>query len=207
MKSGLLIALFCLGFAFTAQAGQWRVGPGIAFATGISDVTDIYEENYNNTHTTTQVDVQFLLPIGLGVQGTYTWDSGLRVDMGLGPLFIIRDTGTGDVDSGLDYTEVPVNATVGYTFIPSGQVSPYIRAGVSYHFASGDYVQGSSPGLFGAVGLEFMRTRIASVSLEVAFDQSKVEFDRYKRNSFGVVTYSTEKIKTYDTVIGLFVKF
>jgi len=207
MKTKLLVASLCFAFASPAYCGEWRVGPGLAVATGLHDVTHVYEDNYNNTHTTTQVDIKAVLPFSIAAQVTYTWNSGVRADLGLGPLFRIHDSGDGDVNTGLSHTEIPINATVGYTFIPHGMVSPYVRAGLSHHFASGDYVVSSSPGVFGAVGLEFMRTRVASVSLEVAFDQAKVEFDRYQRDSLGAVTHSTEKMKTYDTVIALYVKF
>jgi hypothetical protein len=193
--------------AVPVHAGEWRVGPAISVVTGVDDVGDIYEENYNNTHTFTQVEVKYVLPIGIGVQGTYTWDSGVRLDMGLGPLFFMSDTGDGDVDTGLDHTEVPISATVGYTFIPSGTVSPYVRAGFAYHFASGDYVEGSTPGLLAAVGLEFMRESFASVSLELAVDKSTVEIERFSRGLGGVVTRRLEDVNTYETIIAVIIKF
>lgn len=207
MKRYLAMASTLIIAAMTpAHAGQWRVGPAISGVTGIDDVSDIYEQNYNNTHTTTQVDVKFLIPVGLSVQGTYTADSGLRADLGLGPFFWLRDTGDGDVDTGLEHFEVPISATIGYTFIPKGKVSPYVRAGVVYHFADGDYVESSSPGLLGAVGIEFMRQSTVSVSLEVAVDKSQVELERFRRVG-SVVRRTTEKLHTYDTTIGLIIKF
>lgn len=206
MKIKLSMALALLTCGMPAYSGEWRVGPSISGVSGIDDVTDIYEENYNNTHTSTQVDVKFLLPVGIAVQGTYTWNSGVRVDLGLGPVFILRDNGDGDIDTGLDHTEVPVSATVGYTFIPSGSVSPYVRAGVAHHFASGDYVEGSSPGLLGAVGIEFMRQSTVSVSLEVAVDKSEVEFERFRRSGSTVVR-TTDSINSYETMFSVIVKF
>jgi hypothetical protein len=207
MKLGITMALGLLVCASPAWSGEWRVGPALAASTGIQDVSDIYEQNYNNTHTYSQVDIKSIIPVGLAVQGTYTWNSGVRVDMGLGPFFFLKDFGDGDIDTGLDYTEVPVSATVGYTFIPNGAVSPYVRAGGAYHITSGDYVESSSPGLLGAVGIEFMRKRLASVSLEVAVDKSKVEFERFQRLAPNVVRRTTEEIETYGTVISLIVKF
>lgn len=206
MKMKLSTALALLACGVPAHAGDWRVGPAVSGVSGINDVSDIYEQNYNNTHTSTQVDVKFLLPIGIAVQGTYTWNSGMRADLGLGPIFILRDNGDGDIDTGLDHTEVPISATVGYTFIPDGTVSPYVRAGAVYHFASGEYVEGSTPGLLAAAGIEFMRKSVASVSLEVAIDKSKVELERFRRTG-NTTTRTTEDINSYETVFSVIVKF
>lgn len=205
-KIELSMALVLLTCAIPAYSGDWRVGPGISGVSGIDEVTDLYEQNYNNTHTLTQVDVKFLLPVGIAVQGTYTWNSGVRLDLGLGPIFILRDNGDGDVDTGLGYTEVPISATAGYTFIPSGAVSPYVRVGVAHHFASGDYVEGSKPGLLGAVGVEFSRQSTVSVSVEVAVDGSEVEFERFRRSGNTVVR-TTENINSYKTMFSVIVKF
>ncbi len=130
----------------------------------------------------------------------------MRLDLGQGPFLWMRDTGTGAVDTGLDHFEAPVSATVGYTFFPKSGASPYVRAGVVHHIVSGDYVEGSESGLLGAIGVEFMRQRVASILLELTFDKSRVEFDRYQRTG-SVVRRSTEKINTYDTVISIIAKF
>ena len=62
---------------------------------------------------------------------------------------------------------------MGYNFLPYSRYSPYVRAGFIHHFASGDQYDSSTPGLFLAVGVDFTH-----FTLELATDQSKVEFDR-----------------------------
>lgn len=207
MNRYLFSALAALACVSTSQAGEWRIGPGPAGATGMNDIADLYEDNYNNSNTYYQADVDMLLPIGLSVQGTYHWDSGVRLDMGLGPFFMITSDpyDDDDVDVDLDHTELPANVTVGYTFIPGGSVSPYVRAGLAYHFVSGDYVEGSTPGLLAAVGIEFARQSVASYSLEVAVDKSEVEFERFRRTP--MLVRDTVELNTYDVVISFLVKF
>jgi len=202
MKSTIAMTIGCLILSVpAAQAGEWRVGPGIAIVTGASDVTDLYEDNFNNTNTFYQAEVEWLLPIGLAVQGTYQWDSGVRLDLGAGPFFWL--TSEDDID--LDHTEFPVSATIGYTFMPGSSVSPYVRAGFAHHFASGDYVEGSTPGLLAAAGIEFSRQSFVSYALEVAFDKSEVEFERFRRSP--TLVRDTVELNTYDVLISFFVKF
>lgn len=207
MNRYLLLVSATIACFSTAHAGEWRVGPGPAGATGLNDIADLYEDNFNSTNTFYQADVDMLLPIGISVQGTYQWDSGVRLDMGLGPFFMITsdpyDDDDADVD--LDHTEVLSSVTVGYTFIPSGNVSPYVRAGLAYHFVSGDYVEGSTPGLLAAAGIEFSRQSFASFAFEVAVDKSEVEFERYRR--MPTLVRDTVELNTFDVVISFLVKF
>lgn len=73
----------------------------------------------------------------------------IRIGVGLGPLLFIF------VDA--DYYEVPLNLNIGYSILPSSNISPYVRASVAYHIAGGDYVEGSNTGFFGTVGVEYFR--------------------------------------------------
>jgi len=200
LTASILSALSC----GPAYAGHWRVGPDISYVSGIDDISKLYERNYNATHSSTQADVTVVLPIGLGVQGTYTWDSGVRLDMQLGPLFRMSSNSSQGVDPHLDHTEVPVSATLGFTFLPNSSVAPYLRAGFAYHFASGTYVRSANPGLLGAAGIEFARKSIATYSLEVATDRSAVEFDRYQSPPS---RHDIVKLNTYDWTISFIVKF
>ena len=102
----------------------------------------------------------------------YDWASGIRGDVTLGPVFFIG----GDVD----HFEMPLAVTVGYNFWRTADISPYVRAGVVYHFASGDFYSSSTPGVLAAAGLDFER-----FSLEVAVDTSEVEFDAFACNASG----------------------
>jgi len=35
----------------TTSAGEWRVGSGAGFVTGITGAADLYEDNYSTSHT------------------------------------------------------------------------------------------------------------------------------------------------------------
>src|SRR3954470_17211245 len=160
MRSFVLLALLTLTSA--AHASEWRLGLG--YATGLSDVTDLYEKNLRATGQDANVDLKF--PVGLAASYTYDWTSGFRLDAGLGPAFSIGGV--------IDYFELPLIATAGYSFAPETDFSPYIRVGAVHHFASGDQYVSASPGLFAAVGVDF-----AHVTIEIATDQSELEFDTF----------------------------
>lgn len=203
MKNNLYAGLGILalvGGLSTAHAGEWRVGPGISVVTGLNDVMDLYENNYNNTHTLYKASTEWILPFGLAVQGTYQWESGLRLDLGAGPFFMVSSD---DDNVDLDHYELPVSATIGYTLLPQATVSPYLRAGLAHHLASGDYVEGSSPGLLAAAGIEFARRSFVSFGLEVAMDDSTVEFERYAPGG----ARDTVELNTYDVLVTFYVKF
>jgi hypothetical protein len=53
-------------------------------------------------------------------------------------------------------------------------VSPNIRGGFRDDIAGGDYLESKSVGLFGGIGVEFMRTKRVSFGIEVSDDDSKI---------------------------------
>src|SRR3712207_8970680 len=50
---------------------------GVAYASGLSDVTDLYERNLRAQGLNADVDLKF--PLGLTAGATYDWASGLRL--------------------------------------------------------------------------------------------------------------------------------
>jgi hypothetical protein len=182
---GLLVSSF-------AYAGDWRFEAGIAYVTGITDVADHYEENLERAGF--EVDVDVRVPVGFGAKATYLWDSDVRADLGLGPMFFI----SGDVN----HFELPVSATVGYSFMPGASISPYVRAGAVYHYVDGDQYSGTSPGLLAAIGVEFTR-----VTVEIATDRSEVEFDALDCSAPGVCALSKRELNTYDFIASVFYRF
>jgi hypothetical protein len=185
-----LVALSLAGTS-TAHALEWHLG--VAYASDVENVADLYEENLRIEGFDAEVDLQF--PLGVAVGVMYDWASGIRADGGLGPVFFIG----GDVD----HFEVPVSATVGYNFLRTADISPYVRAGIVYHFASGDYYESSSPGVFAAAGLDFER-----FSLELSVDSSEVKFDAFACNAAGAECRpGTQEFSTYDVLAAFFWKF
>lgn len=184
------MAVLLLTTSGTAQAFEWQLVEwrlGVAYASGLSDVTDLYEDNLRLAGFDVNVDLK--VPVGIAAGATYSWASGMRADVGLGPVFLIG----GDIK----HLEVPLAGTVGYNFARAAQVSPYIRAGLIHHFVDGDLYSSSTPGLFAAVGLDFTH-----FSLEVAVDRSEVEFDSLAcvRDAAAPCNLATTELNTYDVL-------
>jgi hypothetical protein len=175
-----------------AQAGDWRFEAGISYVTGIDDVADHYEENLQRAGFDVDVDVR--VPVGFGAKATYLWKSDVRADFGLGPMFFI----SGDVK----HFEIPVSATLGYSFMPAATVSPFVRAGVVYHYVDGDQYSSTSPGLLAAAGIE-----LTHVTFEIAADRSEVEFDALACSAPNVCELTKEKLHTYDIIASVFYRF
>jgi hypothetical protein len=172
-----------------ARADDWHGGPGIAYVSKIDDVLDIYKDNLKNQGKS--VDISKALPIGIGFDLYYQWDTGLRVGAGVGPYFRL----SGDAK----HFELPINGTVGYSFAQQSSVSPYVKAGVVHHFASGDFYESSDPGVLAAGGLDFVRHGSLRYTIELSVDESKIELDR--------IPGTTEKLHSYETVVSVYVKF
>jgi hypothetical protein len=187
MRSLLLLFISC--FAVTAHAHEWRLGLG--YATGLGDVTDLYEEDLRATGQDANVDLKF--PVGIAASYTYDWPSGWRFDAGLGPAFSIGGV--------IDHFELPVSATIGYSFAPESDFSPFVRIGATHHITSGDHVKSATPGLFAAVGIDF-----AHVTVEVATDQSELEFETVSCEA-GSCTSGRTKLNTYEVIASVYWRF
>lgn len=138
----------------------WRFPLGISFVSGETEVGDYYEDELGLEGN--------MLPIGLSFAPYYQFAHGSRLGVDLGPVSFIR------VESEIESWDIPVALSYGFRFLPDAFVSPYLRAGVKYHIFTGDRVEDSKPGAFGAAGLEFFRTEKFFVSLEVGYDGSEV---------------------------------
>lgn len=169
---------------------EWKLG--VAYASGVSDVADLYEDNLRLAGFDADVDLKF--PVGVAAGARYDWANGVRADLGLGPVFAIG----GDVR----HLEVPLSITGGYNFMRLASVSPYVRAGVIHHFVDGDQSSGSTPGLLAAIGVDFTH-----FSLEVAADRSEVEFDRLVCPSGQACRLTTTDMNTYDIIASFYWRF
>lgn len=188
-----IAAALCIGLLASSVAhAEWRFEAGVAFVTGINDVADHYEENLRRAGFDADVDVR--VPVGFGAKATYLWASDLRADLGLGPMFFI----SGDVN----HFELPVSATVGYSFMPGATISPYVRVGVVYHYVDGDQYSDTSPGLLAAIGVEFTR-----VTIELAADRSEVEFDALVCPAPNACELAKRELNTYDLIASIFYRF
>jgi hypothetical protein len=189
-------AVALLGAAPLAR-GDWSFGPNVSYLSGISDVVDVYERNLLAEPGVVEVDTAHL-PFGVGFLGHYQADNGLRVDFGAGPVFVMLGVES-DTISG-DHVELPLYATVGYTFSPEADRSAYARVGAAYHIVSGDYERSSDPGLCAAFGLELGRSDGSPWGFELAFDDSTVKF-------VDPAIAGRRKLHTYDTMLSFFFLF
>jgi len=169
--------LIGLGLQQSTRAGSFHFPVGISYASGIQDATDKLFDFYkqDNFHVD-RIDI----PIGLTLNPYYEWDSGLGVGVSVGPTaFIFVDEklyGNGYYTETTKFSyAVPVGGFVRYTLWRDRTVAPYIRAGVRYPLAGGDNLESSQVGPFGAVGVEFWRTKKVGMSIEVGYDASEIK--------------------------------
>lgn len=188
-----------------AATYNWRFPVGISGISAYKDVVDLHEDNLKLKSR--DVDKHGHWPIGLSFQPHVEFNSGLRIGAGLGPAtFVWFDEDNDDDDDDnfddddVHFYDVPLNLTVGYTFLPTSDISPYVRAGLVYHIAGGDYVEDIRPGVLGAVGIEFFRNRRVGCGIEFGFDTSKIEFERFtSRNGF--IQTGTDRFEPYKFII------
>jgi len=200
-----LLSPILLTASTLAFAAEWDVGVGPGYASGISDVANLYEENLEEDEYD-EVDV-LLIPVGVAFKAYYQAENGIRIGMGAGPFFIVA----GDSD----HTEIPLSGYVGFRFLQSAKVSPYINIGYVSHIVSGEYVEDSTPGMLAAIGLEFSPQSRVSFALELAVDKSTVEFEQIGgeyvydstfQNGY-YQDYSNIELNTYDTTLSFYVLF
>jgi hypothetical protein len=175
MKKNLLRTFFIIIFVgimcpWTASGEDLRFPVGLSYVTGFGDVNDSLETSSMNKGTG---DDTGYIPVNISFQPYIQLDNGLRFGAGIGPVMATF----GDVS----YYDVPLNINAGYTFNPDANISPYFRAGLINHVLSGDYVIGSNPAVFGAIGIEFFRNRSAGIGIELSYDTSRIRLERITR--------------------------
>ncbi len=165
-RMGMSIVAGVLMAGMSEAADTWKFPVGLSYIDGFSDVVSYYEDRYG-------ADASGYVPIGISFTPYYQFDHGSRLGVDVGPAGVVIVTGGADST----YFDVPLALTYGFTFLPKASVSPYARGGIKYHIAGGDDVQDSKPGLFGAVGVEFMRQKRIGVQFEVGYDAAEVTLE------------------------------
>jgi hypothetical protein len=190
------IALFALA-GIDLRADEWHVGPGVTFVSGTSEVVDRYRANMIAEGLIADADKP--VPVGVSVDFDYEFTSGLRIGAGGGPFLRLKGS--------KDHLEFPINGTLGYAFTPMRNNSPYVKAGIVHHFASGDYYKSSTPGFLGAAGYEFRRQSSFRYAVEVSIDRSQVELDKLCAASDASCQTGTVKVRSFDWAASFYVKF
>jgi len=174
----------------TAETDSWRYALGFSYLSNVNEIKDSYKHlskeagNDKNIYNTT---------ISFCFQPYYQLKNGFRAGAGIGPLILL----IGDAH----HVQVPVNMTLGYSFFMDSKISPYVRIGTSYHFASGDFYADSSPGFFGSIGIVFFNTKPVHLGLETSYDASEIKLDRAAGQSYH------EKIKTGEVMVYIYADF
>jgi hypothetical protein len=194
----VVVLLFASG---SSNAAEWRFPLGLTYVSGFKDVVDNYKNNLRERGYT--VTESFNLPVGFSFQPYVQFENGLGIGAGIGPFMFAMFSGAGDYD----FYAVPVNVNVRFTFLPKANISPYIRAGGSYHIAGGDFVKESKPGFLGGIGIEFFRTKRVGLGLEASYNSSEITFEKDKRVSGILNTKGEENIKPSSFMFSIFAIF
>ena len=210
--TGVIVVAACVFLVdVDCRAGEktkvdWRLPLHVTYASGFSDVTDYYERLLG-------VNVN-AIPIGVAFSPYAEFDysswTGSAVGGQIGPIeFVYWESqtisGSGTTsDSGL-FLAVPLVLYYGQVFAPQKSVCPYVKIGYSFPIVSGDAVEKVSPGLFAAVGLDFMRQKRVGVGMEFAVDKSKVTFKEQNKPYGGYMP--AEEIAPIDFAVSFRIVF
>ncbi len=181
-------------FASSVNAAEWRCPFGLTYINGFEDTFDIYEKNLEAKGYL--VDTELFVPVGLSVQPYLLFNNGLGIGFGLGPVMFIWSTEA-------DFFAVPVNLDLRYIFFSKAPIAPYVRVGGRYHIANGDYVESSSVGAFGGIGIEFARKHSKGWGIEIAYDTSEIEMKKYRSKT----AYNLEKVEPSAMMASIFFVF
>lgn len=161
-----LIMALTVAASASADSGDWRFAIGYAFLSQADEVKDSIKHLSRGDGDGGAI---YNTSLNLSFHPYYQFENGWRAGAGIGPLIIFL----GDSR----HLQVPLNVTVGYSFFKDCDFSPYCRAGVSYHAATGDYYRNSKPGWYGSLGMEFFNTRPAHMGFEAAWDGAEISLD------------------------------
>jgi hypothetical protein len=131
----------------------------MTFISGWGDVVDFHEEAEGT-------DAGLTIPMGLSVHPYYQFVHGSRIGADVGPIAMILGDTT--------FIDVPIGVTYGFAILPRKSFTPFVRSGFRYHIAGGEYFEKSTPGIYLATGVEFLRNGPVGVGVELAYDGSKI---------------------------------
>lgn len=181
---GLAISL-----SISAQLSQAGNALGLSYASGFDDVANWHEDNL-------YVD-RSGLGLGLSYRYIHEFDPNLRMDVGASYYGMWGD---------VDYSDLPLQLTIGYNFAPSTTFNPYIRGGLSYHIMDGDYVEKDADvGFLGAIGVEIGSG--VSFFMEVSMDTAEATFNTNEGSWYYTRRVSQEDLKISDVVFTLGARF
>ncbi|MCU7922893.1 MAG: hypothetical protein KZQ88_09350 [Candidatus Thiodiazotropha sp. (ex Dulcina madagascariensis)] len=195
-----LIPALAITIALTAYSGALLSASsahhiGFSYVSGARNVWDWHEDNLFLDDELSGV------PIGLFYRFTGLFDSGFRLDAGVGPLVLI----IGDVE----YYDVPIQFSIGYGFFSSSSFRPYARVGASFHINDGDYlVDETNAGVIGAIGFELGEPNDSvNFFMEASYDNTEVTFSTAESNEYFARRPSQEDILASDFMLTIGARF
>jgi hypothetical protein len=190
-NSGVALGLVLTSGVALAESAHYLGG---SYVSGAKEIWDWHEENLYLDEDSGGI------PIGLSYRYANVLSSGMRVDAGVGPVVLI----IGDVE----YHDIPLQLTIGYSFSQSSNVRPYVRLGASYHISDGDYLkEKAGVGAVGAIGLEIGNPGSPSFFIEAMYDTAQATFSTAQSNSYLVRQFSEKEIAVSDFLLTLGVRF
>lgn len=166
--------LLCSAFVQTVKADAssgFHFEAGLSYATGTDNVLRQVETNFGFSK-------EYKRQVGLHLATYNRFSENLAIGGSVGPCMFFKVT-----DSEAHYTDkrdqwnyvIPVSADLRYFFNKTGVFVPYLRAGLAYSIAGGDYIGPGSPGLVAAVGTYIGEKRGFKLGLELGYDSSTVK--------------------------------
>jgi hypothetical protein len=181
---------------------KWHFVAGESYVNSLIVLTDFYKTNLEAEGYI--VDPGPVLPIGITFNAYYQLDNGTKIGAGIGPVMMILFGGS-NITRG--YFSIPVYVGINRSFAQTANVSPYFRAGICYNLVSGDYVKDSTPGVFGAYGIEFLRHKRVSFGIEMLVDSSEITLVKYATSYWYTRQSKTETMKSIGFLFTGFVAF
>ncbi|MES9989981.1 MAG: outer membrane beta-barrel protein [Candidatus Thiodiazotropha endolucinida] len=136
---------------------------GFSYVSGAKEIWDWHEDNLNLD------EFEDGAPIGISYRYAFLFDSGIRLDAGIGPFVLV----TGDVE----YTDAPIQMSLGYSFLETSDFRFYARLGATIHINDGDFLkEENAVGAVGAIGLEIGHSLSASFFVEASYDSAEAIF-------------------------------
>ena len=129
----------------SSETGALRFALGYSYMSNVKEIKDSYKYLAKDVGDGSSI---YNTSMSICFQPYYQLQNGFRDGAGIGPLILIL----GDAY----HVQMPINMTLGYSFFMDSKISPYVRTGISYHIASGDFYSNSKPGFLAVWGLKFL---------------------------------------------------
>ncbi len=167
VSSLVLTMLLLLPLPVQAHADDWLFSAGYSWLSGFYEIRSAYRQNARDAG---RGDDIYPLSIGVFFQAHRRITDRLRAGAGAGPFMLLIDDA--------NHVQIPASLSAKFLFFPDAAYSPYVRAGLSWHYASGDYVSKSRPGVLAGAGMELLRKKRLRLGLEAAYDGARVDIER-----------------------------